>query len=146
MQKREETALSLAVTSPKAKIIDKAYLTGPVSPNPGLFYLVALIAGVLIPFGVLYIYKMLDTKLKTRRDIEEATAIPFLGDLPKFDKPNTIIDSKDRSSSAEALRMIRTNLEFILGNLPSNKSKTIFVTSSIQKEGKTFFALNLIFS
>ena len=143
LQKREETELSLAASSPKAKIIDKAYLSGPVSLNKLVFYLVAFAIGLFIPFGILFLINFLDTKIKSRKDIEGKVSIPYLGDLPRSNDNEDIIKVNSRSSSAEAIRMIRTNLEFMLAHVTKNKCKTIFITSSISKEGKTFCAVNL---
>ena len=143
LQKREETELSLAATSQKAKIIDTAYLTGPVSPKKSLLYLIAFVLGLLIPFGILFLIKFLDTKLKTRLDVVGKISVPYLGDLPKSETNEEVIKVNSRSSSAEAIRMIRTNLDFMLAHIPEDKCKTIFITSSIPKEGKTFIAVNL---
>ncbi len=143
LQKREETELSLAASSPKAKIIDKAYLSGPVSFNKLVFYLVAFAVGIFIPFGILFLLNFLDTKIKSRKDIVGKVSIPYLGDLPRSNDNEDIIKVNSRSSSAEAIRMIRTNLEFMLAHVTKNKCKTIFITSSISKEGKTFCAVNL---
>ena len=143
LQKREETELSLAASSPKAKIIDKAYLSGPVSLNKLVFYLVAFAIGLFIPFGILFLINFLDTKIKSRKDIVGKVSIPYLGDLPRSNDNEDIIKVNSRSSSAEAIRMIRTNLEFMLAHVTKNKCKTIFITSSISKEGKTFCAVNL---
>jgi capsular exopolysaccharide synthesis family protein len=143
LQKREETELSLAASSPKAKIIDKAYLSGPVSLNKLVFYLVAFAIGIFIPFGVLFLINFLDTKIKSRKDIVGKVSIPYLGDLPRSNDNEDIIKVNSRSSFAEAIRMIRTNLEFMLAHVTKNKCKTIFITSSISKEGKTFCAVNL---
>ncbi len=143
LQKREETELSLAASSPKAKIIDKAYLSGPVSLNKLVFYLVAFAIGIFIPFGILFLINFLDTKIKSRKDIVGKVSIPYLGDLPRSNDNEDIIKVNSRSSSAEAIRMIRTNLEFMLAHVTKNKCKTIFITSSISKEGKTFCAVNL---
>ena len=143
LQKREETELSLAATSPKAKIIDRAYLTGSVSLNKSVFYLAAFLLGLILPFGILFLINFLDTKIKSRNDIVGKVSIPYLGDLPRSKDNEDIIKVDSRSSSAEAIRMIRTNLEFMLSHVIQNKCKTIFVTSSIAKEGKTFCAVNL---
>ena len=144
LQKREENALSLAVTAPNAKIIDSAVASkNPVSPKKSIIYLAAFLLGLIIPFTILYIVFMLDTKIKTRYDVEHNTTIPFLGEIPKLTSGQLILNTSSRSSTAEALRIIRTNLEFILSDVVNNKAKTIFVTSTYPKEGKTFIALNL---
>ncbi|MFZ4107278.1 polysaccharide biosynthesis tyrosine autokinase, partial [Flavobacterium sp.] len=143
LQKREETELSLAATSPKAKIIDKSYLTGPVSINKLVFYFIALALGLILPFGILFFMNFMDTKIKSINDIVGKVSIPYLGDLPRTKDNESIIVANSRSSFSEAIRMIRTNLEFMLAHVDKNKCKTIFVTSSISKEGKTFCAVNL---
>jgi tyrosine-protein kinase Etk/Wzc len=144
LQKREETAITLAVTAPNSKIIDAAFSSSvPVFPKPIMIYLIALAFGLSIPFLFIYISQLLDTKIKSRVDIERKTTIPYIGDIPRSKTDKQLIDNNNRSSSAEAIRIVRTNLEFLLGNVPENLAKTIFVTSTIPKEGKTFIAVNL---
>lgn len=142
-KKREENAITLAATAPISKVIDAAYSSNaPISPNRLLFYFFALVAGVLIPFAIIYIMNLLDTKVKSRLDVENL-GLPFIGDVPHSESNNQIIQSDSRTSTAEAIRIIRTNLEFILNDVESGKAKTIFMTSTLPKEGKTFIAVNL---
>ncbi|GAA4771936.1 MULTISPECIES: GumC family protein [Flavobacterium] len=142
-KKREETAIALAGTAPNSKVVDKAYSTGiPVSPKGSLVYLVGLMMGVLIPFAIIYLKNLMDTKVKDRHDLDWL-GIPFVGDVPHSDSNNEIIQSDSRTSSAEAIRIVRTNLEFILNNVSTDKAKTIFLTSTVPKEGKTFITMNL---
>lgn len=144
LQKREETAISLAVTEPNAKVIDPARASDiPVSPKKSIILLAAVLLGLLIPFGIIYLIDLFDTKIKSQHDLEGKLSIPFLGDVPKSSSENELIHSDSRSSTAEALRIVRTNLEFLLTNVTQGNSKTIFVTSTIPKEGKTFIAVNL---
>src|SRR5690606_18846235 len=82
-------------------------------------------------------------KVKSRLDIERLLTVPFLGDVPRSESNEEIIRSESRSSSAEAIRIIRTNIEFMLSQVPEGRAKTIFVTSTMPKEGKTFVAVNL---
>lgn len=144
LQKREETQLSLAVTAPNAKVIDDAKAgSKPISPKKMIVYLGALILGLLIPFGILYLIDLFDTKIKTRKDIEDTITVPFLGEIPLLENETLILESSNRSGTAEALRIIRTNLEFVLNDVPEGKAKTIFLTSTYPKEGKTFVSVNL---
>lgn len=144
LQKREETAISLSATEPNARVIDSAKaLKIPVSPKKNIIYLAALLLGLLIPFGVIYVLDLLDTKIKSRLDLEGNTKIPFIGDVPTSDSPNEIIKSESRTSSAEALRIVRTNLGFMLRNVKEGDAKTIFLTSTFPHEGKTFVSVNL---
>lgn len=142
-KKREETAIALAGTAPNSKIVDEAYASiKPVSPKRQMIYFVAFIFGILMPFLVIYLKGLLDTKVKDRHDLDRL-GIPFIGDVPHSDSNNEIIQSDSRTSSAEAIRIVRTNLEFILNNVNTDKAKTIFLTSTVPKEGKTFITMNL---
>jgi tyrosine-protein kinase Etk/Wzc len=144
LQKREETAISLSATEPNARVVDAAKGSkNPVAPKKNIIYLGALLLGILVPFGIIYLMDLLDTKIKSRLDLEGKTLIPFIGDVPTSDTPSEIIKSESRTSSAEALRIIRTNLEFMLSKVPEGQAKTIFLTSTFPKEGKTFVSANL---
>ena len=144
LEKREETAISLAATAPNARVIDEAKATtAPVSPKKNIIYLAAFLLGLLIPFGILYVKDLLDTKVKNRFDITDKFSIPFLGDIPRSTTPEDIIDITSRTSTAEALRIVRANLEYMLTQVPEDRAKSIFVTSTIPGEGKTFLSVNL---
>jgi len=143
-KKREETAITLAGTAPISKVVDRAYSSdSPISPKRQLIFLIAAVLGLLIPFGIIYMLDLFDTKVKTRFDVERGIRAPFIGDVPHSEENNEIIRSTSRTSTAEAIRIIRTNLEFILNDVDSNRAKTIFLTSTLPREGKTFIAVNL---
>jgi len=144
LQKREENAISLAVTLPNAKIIDKAYGSSyPVSPNRKMMYVVAVLLGFIVPFSIIYLLFLLDNKVHTRKDVELVLKAPMLGDIPNSKSENKIVVSElDRSSIAESFRLLRTNINFMLSSVKA-PSKTIFITSTLSGEGKTFIAINL---
>lgn len=144
LQKREETAISLAATEPNARVIDAAKADGiPVSPKKKIIYLAGLLIGLLIPFGIIYLHDLLDTKIKSKLDLEGKTQIPFIGDVPTSLDTGELIRTESRSSSAEAIRIVRTNLEFMLNKVGEGIAKTVFVTSTFPAEGKTFISVNL---
>jgi capsular exopolysaccharide synthesis family protein len=144
LKKREETDISLAVSVPNAKIIDSSYSSNtPVSPKKKIIYIAAFIIGIITPFVFIYIKDLLDTKVHNKQDIESELSVPFLGDVPKSDsKEKVVIGSDVRSSTAEAFRLIRTNLDFMLAS-NRKESKSIFVTSTTSGEGKSFISINL---
>ncbi|TXD47804.1 GumC family protein, partial [Polaribacter sp. IC063] len=145
LTKKEETAISLAVTVPNAKIIDFAYSDGmPVSPKKKIVYLASLMLGFIVPFGFIYLKNLLDTKIHSRKDIEALTSIPFMGDVPHSETDEKVVINNDsRTSTAEAFRLIRTNLNFMLPKSTDDLGKTIFVTSTTSGEGKSFISINL---
>ena len=146
LRKKEEIAISLAVTVPNAKIIDVAFGSdNPVSPNKKTIYLMALAVGLLIPFILIYIRMLLDSKFHNRKDLEDNLNIPYLGDIPHAESSDKVIVKKDnRTSTAEAFRILRTNLNFMLPKTGEGSgAKVLFVTSTIAGEGKSFVSINL---
>jgi capsular exopolysaccharide family len=143
LQKREETQLSLAVTAPKAKIVDYAHSTEkPVAPKKLIIMLTALLVGIVLPFGVIYIKELLDNKIKTKHDIEKLSQTVVLAELPKIRKGESdIVGRNDLSPMAEAFRILITNMNFMIPK--KEKGKVVFVTSTIKGEGKTFASVNL---
>ena len=144
LQKREENAITLAVTLPNAKIIDVAYGSDfPIAPKRNIIYLGSLLLGIIIPFGIIYMMFLLDNKVHTKKDIEKILKAPILGDVPKSKSIKKIVVSEnERDSTAESFRLLRTNINFMLSNVVDD-CKTIFVTSTLSGEGKTFISINL---
>ena len=145
LQKREEAAINLAITEPSVKVVENA-LSGslPISPKRKVFYAGALLAGLLIPFGILYLLFMLDTKLHDKKDIEQLTSdIPIAGEIPGLKAKDNVIFSNpnDRTALAESFRILSSNVNFMLPQ--EGPAKVIYCTSTIKGEGKTFVSLNL---
>ncbi len=147
LQKREENSLALAVTAPKAKLVDQAYaMNAPVAPNSKIVLSVAVLAGLFLPFLYVNAKTLLDNKVRTREDIKKATrAIPIIGEIPKVALgEDEIIRKNERSVIAEAFSIVGANLQYVVASGNSKQKGTcIFVTSSVQGEGKTFTAMNL---
>lgn len=146
LEKREETAITLGMSSPNAKIVESAYTsTTPISPKKNIVYLAAFLLGLIIPIGTIYVSDLLDTKVHTKKDIAEILTAPFLGDIPRSgtSKNNRIVEKVDYSPKAEAFRMVRTNIDFMLKSKSPNAAKVIFVTSTTAQEGKSHTAANL---
>ncbi|WP_341214652.1 polysaccharide biosynthesis tyrosine autokinase [uncultured Wocania sp.] len=147
LQKKEEAAISLTATSPSAKIIDEAYNSagGPISPNKQVAYAGAIFLGLLIPFMFFYIKNLLDTKIHNKEDLEkEIKNITVLGEIPKVKSNNVLVQRNDRSILSESFRIIRTNFDYIKRTRKvENYDNVIFVTSTINGEGKSFFSMNM---
>ena len=142
LQKREEAAISLAITAPKARVIDNAYASEhPIAPKKMLLVGVGLLLGLLVPFSVIYGREKLNDKIRTKHELEAISDIPILGELPKIERGNSdIVEQNDLSPMAEAFRILVTNVNYILPKKESGK--VIFFTSSIKGEGKTFASIN----
>lgn len=142
LQKKEENSISLAITSPNAKIIDKAYGSNiPVSPRKIFALVFALLLGILLPVSFIFIQSLLDNKIHILEDIEYATGAPIFGDIPSSKSKDKLISFEQNNNVTESFRLLRTNVDYMLRN--HKGGKTIFITSTIAGEGKTFIALNL---
>jgi hypothetical protein len=143
LQKREESAITVASSISNASAIDPATSSGaPVSPDRSGTYRLALIAGLLIPAGFIYLRELLNDKITDKADITSVTEIPITGEIGhnKIGDRKLIVGEKDRSVISEQFRLTRTNLQFFITD---KKNPVILVTSSIAGEGKTFTSMNL---
>ncbi len=142
LQKREETAMSLASVVADSRTIDLAKSSlSPVKPVKRLIYLAFLFVSIVLPAAVIYFKQRLNFRINKRSDIEDATNAPILAEISESDSPGALLASmKPRSMVSEQIRVMRTNLQFIL---PEEKPKVILFTSSISGEGKSFISLNL---
>jgi len=144
LQKREESAVSHGVTSPNAIIVDNAYASAlPIWPKKEILFLGAFVLGLLIPLITIYLMDLLDNKIRSKAGLTKELSIPFIGDVPKSNNKQVFINKHDYSPKAESFRLIRTNINFMLSNVTKSKGKTIFVTSTTSKEGKSHTSLNL---
>ena len=127
LQKREETAMELANTTDKGRLVDTVQVA-PMSAKPHKknVLLVALFLGALLPLGILYLLQMFKTKIDTRQELEAVTKLPILAEM-------------SHANADDAIRNLRTNLmlNFKKGH------KVILVASNADGDGKTFIAQNL---
>ncbi|WP_289689688.1 GumC family protein [Bacteroides acidifaciens] len=145
LQKREENAITLAATANNAKIIDEALADdSPVSPKRLMIYLAALIFGIGIPVGIIYLIGLTKFKVEGRADVEKLTSLPVIGDVPLADEKTGSIAVFENQNNlmSETFRNVRTNLQFML----ENGKNVILVTSTISGEGKSFISANLAIS
>jgi capsular exopolysaccharide synthesis family protein len=122
----------------------------PSSPNMRL----AMAAGAvmaLIGAALSAVFaEMWDSSLRSRQDVERELGLPLAGALPEFcsvrgrksrhAKPTDYIVSHPLSSFAESYRNVRA---FMLLASPDREAKTVAVTSSVPREGKSLTSLCL---
>lgn len=145
LQKREENAITLASTASNGRIIEIPMASkAPVTPNQKAYLLVALIVGIMIPTGLIYLKDLLQYRIENRTDVEKITEVPVLAELPKGNvlqsiKGSIVIHENKNDLMEEAFRTLRTNLLFMM----EPHEKVILITSSQPSEGKSFVSGNL---
>ncbi|NDP20107.1 MAG: polysaccharide biosynthesis tyrosine autokinase [Paludibacter sp.] len=145
LQKKEEKYVNLSMVEPIAKIIDNVRNTGgPVSPNKLLILIISFIIGLFIPIVGIKIGDLLRFQISTKEELEELTDVPILGEIPISNEANNVfIKENNTDSFTELIRLLRTNLLFVMD---SSDKKIINIVSSISGEGKTFATINLAMS
>jgi len=144
LQKREENAITMAVTAPKAKVINPAYTVGIVKPDKSQITLGALLAGLLLPLIILYAKYASDNKVHTKADLlARVHSASIIAEITENDNEMALLKQNDFTVFAESFRILTSNLKFLLRSKENgNKSSVILVTSSIKGEGKTTVAMN----
>lgn len=142
LQKQEENAMLLANSVPKGQIIDDAFsLSEPLGISNKVILLIAFILGLLCPPAVIYVRKLLRSKFDTKEDVEHHISAPILGEMcTDRSGRSLVVSATDTSSATELFRLMRTNLQFMLGG---ENDKVVLLTSTRSGEGKSFIALNL---
>lgn len=142
LQKREETAISIAAQTANARLLDAPVKTGIVSPDRQRIYLMFILLGLGLPAGIIFLRDYFDNKIYSKQDIQRLTGAPFLGMISASSKEDRVVVRRgSRSAVAEMFRMLRTNLSYLSGGQPEDK--VTLVTSSISGEGKSFITINL---
>lgn len=149
LNKIVETNISVAGTTPNFRVIAKAVPPNDaISPVKQQIYLLALGAGAALSLLIVAIRYLQQNQITELKEIERLTRVPVLGVVPFEGKQRKTkerfyflaILKNPKSGLSEAIRSIRTNLEFISS---FSEKRVISVTSTTSGEGKTFMALNL---
>lgn len=151
LQKREENALSQAFTAYNTRLITEPRGSNmPAAPNRSMIWVLAVIAGLLIPAAVMTLIEMSNTTIRGRQDVERLT-VPFAGEIPQCTKKegNTengitlVVKESCRNIINEAFRVVRTNVDFMLGK--GKAHKVVMFTSLNPGSGKSFVSANLAY-
>ncbi len=141
LQKREQSAISLASTTSTGRVIEPAEASDPVSPKIPQVILIALFLGLALPSGIAFTLESMNDKVQTEDDVHRATTATVAGVIAfSRKKSRLVVKENSNSAAAEMFRLLRANLAYIT---PGEVLKTLIVTSGVPGEGKSFIALNL---
>ena len=144
MQHKSGFEIAQAGSTPDFKLLSTATLpVNPISPNKPIIYGIGFVAGLVIIIFLVGILYLLNNKINNAFEVERYTSIPLLGIIPKLsilNGPSLYILQHPTSMVSEAIRSLRTNLDFFSVNSPK---KVIAISSTVSGEGKSFIAMNL---
>lgn len=142
LQRREENAISLANATPKSTIIDNAFaLTDPVSTGKKVIFAIALVLGLMLPAGALYIMLIARKHFETAAEFRKLTDVPVLGEMTVNTTGNNLVALPGATGPViELFNAMRTALVSVLASKPH---PVVLVTSTRSGEGKTFVSANL---
>ena len=157
LQRREENQLSQSFNADNTQIIKSPSGSDvPLAPKTGMIMLVALVVGLALPTGVVYLLETTNNKVRGRKDVEERVTAPLVGEIPLVEderrgvmslKPQpakdygVVVEHGNHDVINEAFRIMRTNIEFL--NAPGSGASVQMMTSYNTGSGKTFLTLNL---
>ncbi len=159
LQKREENEIAALVNVGNTRVImNPATSPNPVAPNKMMLLLVALVLGCGIPFGVIFIARIMDNTVKDKNDFS-SMKVPFLAEIPlsvrrnkfgfmtnaaRYNNSNCkiIVEGGKRDMMNEAFRVLRTNLDMVIEKKPG-EAFVAMMTSFTPNAGKTFTIQNI---
>ena len=153
LNKREENALSLATTESNARVLQPAHgIKTPISPILKTMMTRNMALAVGLPLAILLFYFFFDTRVKSRKDIEDMTTVPFIGEIPQHSftkklsrskglESKIVVLSDSRDITSEAFRIVRTNMDFM--RVKTDTLQVVTFSSFGAGAGKTFVSSNL---
>lgn len=162
LQRLGETDVVKGVQLSNASVVDPAERPGaPSEPAVPFNLAFGLLFGTGVGLAVAFALEHLDGSLKTPDEVREELALPTLGVVPDFTRlpasgttalrrprllgrtTRPLELAAQRSPSAEAYRSVRTSILFWN---PAEPPRSLLVTSSQPREGKTATTVNLAMS
>lgn len=144
----KELSVQEGVQGNNIQVVDYALVpTYPVGPPRQRRTSSATFLGFCLGAGLALLMEFLSKTIRNRSEFERILEIPFLGHIPlvpggrsQGGEERFFLFSTPHGVASEAVRAIRTTLEFLL---PTGQPHVLLMTSALPEEGKTFVSLSL---
>ncbi|MFB9149027.1 GumC family protein [Roseovarius ramblicola] len=141
----KETTVQRGLQQADSRVLSDAIPGEKVAPRTSLILALSMVLGLMAGAAIVLVRQFLHDTFRAAADIEAATGLPVLGQIPKMpvrERKDLIGYLKDRPTSApaEAIRNLRTSL--LLSDI-DHPPQIIMSTSALPGEGKTTQAVAL---
>jgi tyrosine-protein kinase len=138
-----ETAATLLTGS--VTVLRPAEGADKISPRPMRSAFLGALVAIVVALALAFLAEALDTRVRNVHEVEDRLRMPQLGSLPpptgRLRRDDELVMLAEPSSpAAEAVRQLRTNLEFAVMR---TGARVIMVTSAVEREGKSTTVANL---
>lgn len=148
LSKREEMLVSQPSIEGNARIVDRARVNrDPVSPDVKKCTMKGALLGMLVPIVLFLLWRILDTRVRYRKDVENNTEVPVIGVIPsrkRQDKRFLVVSDDDHNAMSESFRILRSR--FYAAQKPKTGATALLFLSLQEKSGKSFVAANMALS
>jgi len=143
-ERLDQMQVDAALSTGGAQLVQPAQLPEvPVEPTPVRTGALALVVGLMLGLGAVFLLDYADDSVHSTEELEAAAGgVPVLSVVPSDPPPDNrpVSISRPDDLAVEAYRTLRTNLQFLGLDRPL---RIIQVTSAAPGEGKTTTASNL---
>ena len=155
VKRLQEVQIAENQTVGNARVVAAASTpTEPIASKRKLILAGGVIVGGLLYIVTAFVLDLRDPSLKTTKEVRKIFPYPWVGMIPLLRKrqkfnysrqieasiPELPVKDAPQSLISEAYRMLQSNLKFVN---PDQMVKTIVVTSSVSREGKSTVSANL---
>jgi len=118
----------------------------PIAPRPLITTLLAMAAGLLLAVTIMALLEYFDDSVRETSNLLALTGVPLLASIGRIPpvlqrhRRSLFVEALPRSRSAEAIRMLRANVELAIRK---QGIKTIMICSPGEDEGRSTVAANL---
>lgn len=157
LNKREENALTQAMVDNNARMIDAAEGSStPIYPQRNKMLLIALLLGIFLPAVIFISHLFIDTKIRSRRDLDAIGSMTFLSEIPAIKTERKGLRRRKKGTGGtpvaeyaqdgskvfkEAIRMMCINIDYLK---PEDCKTPVLMTTSFNAGmGKSFITRNV---
>ena len=144
-----ETAQRLAtlesLQTSRATVVRRATGAGKVGPKTNKDLILGLGLGLILGLGLAFFREALDTRTRSADIVGREIGLPLVGRIPEPPRSvrrdaQLVTLAQPHGPHAEAFRMLASNIELMNAD---RETRTIMITSAVEKEGKSTTAANL---